>query len=165
MSKRSPTYLCAPTQISIKSDARATHYTTTGLGFSDGTEIPADVIVWATGFERNLRDSVRKLLGEDVAAQIEDFLGINDEGETKGAWKLQRKPRAMIFFPTADINMFTDPGLITHGAALGQARYYSKYIAIQIKAALDGKPFCPYLDTPALTHAVPTDKQITASAS
>lgn len=84
----------APIQIGIKSDARATHYTSRGLGFSDGTEIPADVILWATGFERNLRESVRRLFGVAVAAQIDDFGGVNDEGETKGAWKLQRKPPA-----------------------------------------------------------------------
>lgn len=35
-----------------------------------------------------------------------------------------------------------------HGIALGQARFFSKYIALQIKAELDDRPFKVYKDTP-----------------
>lgn len=134
-------------QIKIKSNAPATHYTSTGLGFSDGTEVPADVIVWSTGFELGSRDSVRRLFGEAVVSQIEDSLGLNEEGESKGAYKIQRESTVFLS-DKACADIFADPGLITHGGALGQARYLSRYIALQIRATLEGKPFRPYLDTP-----------------
>lgn len=68
-----------------------TSYIKNGLAFADGSTLNADVIVWCTGFQVNLRDSIRQMLGNDVGDQIDDFFGIDDEGEVKGAWKLQRK--------------------------------------------------------------------------
>ena len=58
----------------MKSDALPTRYTEEGLQFNDGTVIPADVIVWATGFEVNMRDSIRRLFGDEVADEID---GVN----------------------------------------------------------------------------------------
>lgn len=68
-----------------------THFTSTGLGFADGTEIPADVIVFSTGFEVNLKDSIRRLFGDDVADRTDQFFGIDDEGEIRGAYRIQRE--------------------------------------------------------------------------
>ncbi|OAL23978.1 hypothetical protein AYO22_06002 [Fonsecaea multimorphosa] len=73
--------------IKIKSDALPTRYTEDGLQFSDGTEIQADVIVYATGFVGNIRQTVYETLGDDVATQVEDFWGLNHEGELLGAFK------------------------------------------------------------------------------
>lgn len=75
----------------MKSRANATHYTKSGLAFDDGTEIPADVIVWSTGFEMNLRKDIEAMLGAEVAKKTDDFFGVDDEGEVRGAWKLQRE--------------------------------------------------------------------------
>jgi hypothetical protein len=36
-------------KIELKNDAQLTRFTKTGLGFEDGSEIPADVVVFATG--------------------------------------------------------------------------------------------------------------------
>lgn len=74
----------------MKSDAAPTHYTEHGLGFSDGTELPADIIVFATGFDLNIRNRVRDAFGEDVAKEIGDFSVMDDEGEMSGAWRFQR---------------------------------------------------------------------------
>lgn len=41
-----------------------------------------------------------------------------------------------------------DPGLLSHGIAQGQSRFFSRFIAMQIKAVLAGKPFRQYLKTP-----------------
>jgi hypothetical protein len=41
-----------------------------------------------------------------------------------------------------------DPGLLCHGGGMGHARYYSRFIALQIKAAHEGKALKQYLDTP-----------------
>lgn len=75
----------------MKAGVVPTHYTSTGLAFSDGTRIPADVIVFATGFGLNLKDSIRGYFGDTVADQTDHFFGLNDEGEMRGAWSIQRE--------------------------------------------------------------------------
>jgi hypothetical protein len=42
----------------------------------------------------------------------------------------------------------TDPALWYHGGTQGLARYYSRFIALQIKASLLGTPLPIYLKTP-----------------
>lgn len=74
-------------RIKVKSDALAVRYTESGLEFDDGSVLPADVIILATGFRGNLRDDVRELLGDEVADRITDFWGLDDEGEPKGAYR------------------------------------------------------------------------------
>lgn len=75
----------------MKAGVPATHYTSEGLGFSDGTEVSADVIVFATGFELDLKDSIRRFFGDAVADQTDQFFGLDDEGEVRGAWRIQRE--------------------------------------------------------------------------
>lgn len=74
-------------QIKVKSDAQPVAYTREGLLFSDGVELKADVIVFATGFSGNLRQVVADTFGHSVADQIDDFWGMDTEGETNGAFK------------------------------------------------------------------------------
>ena len=74
-------------QIKIKSDAVPVHYTEEGLMFSDGQEIKTDVVLFATGFVGGMKSSVREMLGSDVADRIDDFWGLDEEGEIKGAFK------------------------------------------------------------------------------
>lgn len=67
-------------------------YTSSGLLFTDGTKIDADVIVLATGFNGNLRNDVERIFGRAVADCAGDCFGINQEGEVLGAFRvLQRK--------------------------------------------------------------------------
>ena len=73
-------------QIKIKSDALPLQYTEDGLEFTDGTELKADFIVFATGFVGSMKVAIHDLLGSDVAERIEDFWGVNEEGEIKGAF-------------------------------------------------------------------------------
>jgi hypothetical protein len=111
----------------MKSNAIPTHYTPTGLAFSDGTEIPAEVIVFCTGFVGNMRTDVKRIFGKEVASQADDFWTLDSEGELKGAFKKQRQP-----------------GLWYVGGTIGHARYYSRFVALQIKAELEGKPLPVY---------------------
>ncbi len=74
-------------QIKMKSDSAIARYAEDGLVFEDGSKIEADVIIYATGFAGNMRNSVRDLFGEGVASQVEDFWGLDAEGEIKGAFK------------------------------------------------------------------------------
>ena len=74
-------------QIKIKSDALPVQYSDDGIMFSDGTELKADVVVFATGFVGSMKVAIRELLSSEVADRIEDFWGINEEGEIRGAFK------------------------------------------------------------------------------
>lgn len=77
-------------KIKMKSDAALSHFTPNGIAFKDGSEIPADLVVLSTGFEKSMRHSVRRLLGDDTADRITDTWGIDEDGEIEGIWKFQR---------------------------------------------------------------------------
>ncbi|KAF7552096.1 hypothetical protein G7Z17_g4525 [Cylindrodendrum hubeiense] len=121
-----------PMIIKMKSDSLPVRYTEDGLECANGDHIQADVVVFATGFVGNLRVVVQKLFGSDVASQVDDFWGLDDEGEVKGAFK-----------PSGH------PAFWYHGGAVGQARYMSRFIALQIKAKLLGTPLPLYSSTPS----------------
>ena len=119
--------------IKMKSDAAPVSYTPDGLLFSDGTEVKADVIVYATGFAGNLRQAVADTLGHDIAEQVEDFWGMNPEGETLGAFKPTGHPRLWYI-----------------GGGCGHSRYFSRFVALQVKADLVGTPLQIYNGLPSL---------------
>ncbi|KAL9097502.1 MAG: hypothetical protein Q9165_000398 [Trypethelium subeluteriae] len=73
--------------IKVKSDSLPVSYTKDGLLFSNGDHLKADVIVFATGFVKNQRLVVADILGREVADELEDYWGLNEEGEIKGAFK------------------------------------------------------------------------------
>jgi cation diffusion facilitator CzcD-associated flavoprotein CzcO len=73
--------------IKIKSDAAPVQYTKNGLRFNDGSELEADVIIFCTGFEGNMRLMVEKIVGDEIAEKLEDFWHVDKEGELLGAWK------------------------------------------------------------------------------
>lgn len=55
--------------------------------FADGTEVEADVIVFATGFIGNLKQHVAQIFGDEVATNAGDFFGLDSEGEIRNAFK------------------------------------------------------------------------------
>jgi putative flavoprotein involved in K+ transport len=88
-----------------------------GARLRDGTTLPADLVVLATGF-KNQEALVGKLFGEAVAARVGPIWGFGDGDELR--------------------NMFTrtpQPGLWFIAGSFAQCRIYSKYLALQIKAA------------------------------
>ncbi|KIV77303.1 hypothetical protein PV11_09110 [Exophiala sideris] len=109
--------------IKMKSDALPLQYTEHGITFTDGTELKADLVVFATGFVGSMKVAIHDLLGSDVAERIEDFWGIDEEGEIKGAFR-----------PSGH------PNLWMHGGTCIHARYMSRFVALQVRAALDGTP-------------------------
>ncbi|KAM0543148.1 hypothetical protein ACHAPJ_012490 [Fusarium lateritium] len=110
--------------IKVKSGALPVSYTPDGLICSDGTYIPADVVVFATSFSGSLTDVIANIFGTDVAANVGQFWGLDEEGEIRGAFK-----------PTGQQGMWCAAGTIGH------SRWHSRFIASQIKAQLDGHPF------------------------
>ena len=59
-------------------------YTEKGLLLEDGKELEADVVVFATGFEGNMRYMVRDIFGEEIAREMGDFWGLDREGSCMG---------------------------------------------------------------------------------
>ena len=91
-----------------------------GARLKDGTTVPADLIVLATGYYQQI-ELVRRLLGETVAAKVDRIWGWAEDGEMCNMWK--RTPQEGLWFIAG---------------SLAQCRNYSKYLALQIKAYEEG---------------------------
>jgi thioredoxin reductase len=91
-----------------------------GARMKDGTLVPADLLVTATGF-KNQQDVVRTFMGDAIADRAGPVWGFNDGGELRNMWC--RTPQ---------------PGLWFTAGSLAQCRIYSKYLALQIMACEEG---------------------------
>lgn len=91
-----------------------------GVRLDDGTELEADEIICATGYQ-NMRTTTELIFGEGVASKVGDVWGLDEEGETRIMWRRSGHP-----------------GLWLHGGNLAMCRYFSKMVALQIKAQLEG---------------------------
>lgn len=91
-----------------------------GLKLADGSELEADEIVFATGYQ-NMRTQAKVIFGDGVADRLRDVWGFDDEGEFRTLWRESGHP-----------------GFWFHGGNLAVCRYYSKILALQIKAQLEG---------------------------
>ncbi|GJE89306.1 Flavin-containing monooxygenase [Phanerochaete sordida] len=108
-------------KIKMKSGAEVARLTSGGVAFADGSELEADVVVVATGFD-DARVPIRQLVGADVGAKIPPIWGLNEEGELRGPFReLEGLP-----------NMWLMMGNFFWG------RFFSKMVAMQIKAKLEG---------------------------
>jgi putative flavoprotein involved in K+ transport len=96
---------------------------------NDGSRLPADLIVYATGYG-SMNGWAAKLISQDVADKVGRCWGLgsgttNDpgpyEGELRNMWK-----------PTQQKNLWF------HGGNLHQSRHYSLYLALQLKARFEG---------------------------
>jgi cation diffusion facilitator CzcD-associated flavoprotein CzcO len=108
--------LIADGKIGIKQGVEIDRFTKTGVVFSDGTSLDADVVVLATGYQ-NMRESARRLLGDAVADRCSPVWGLDDEGELRTIWRRSGHDRFWFM-----------------GGNLQQARTYSKFLALLIKA-------------------------------
>lgn len=57
------------------------------LLFEDGQEVGADVIVLCTGFDKVFRNDAARVVGPGVANSMDDFWGLDAEGEIRGLAK------------------------------------------------------------------------------
>jgi putative flavoprotein involved in K+ transport len=96
---------------------------------SDDSELPADLLVYATGYHA-ANQGIAKLISPATADKVGKVWGLGSatygdpgpwEGELRNMWK-----------PTQQ------PGLWIHGGNLAWSRHYSLYLALQIKARLEG---------------------------
>src|SRR5882724_13304010 len=123
--------LVANGSIKLKSGVDVKQLTEHSVILSDGTELPADLIVYATGYG-SMNGWAADLISQDVADKVGKCWGLgsnttNDpgpwEGELRNMWK-----------PTHQ------PALWFHGGNLHQSRHYSLCLSLQIKARMEGIP-------------------------
>jgi hypothetical protein len=95
-------------------------YCPEGALLKDGTVVPADVVVLGTGYYPQ-GELVRRALGEEMAENIGPIWGVDEDGELANMFK--RTPQEGVWFIAG---------------SLTQARVYSKYLALQIKAMEEG---------------------------
>jgi len=123
--------LVADGKIKLKSGVAVTRFTEKGVLFDDGTELAADLIVLATGYE-SMNGWAADLISQEVADKVGKCWGLGSgtlkdpgpwEGELRNMWK-----------PTQQ------PNLWFHGGNLHQSRHYSQFLSLQIKARMEQIP-------------------------
>lgn len=121
--------MVADGKIKLKSRVSIEEITETGLVLSDGTALDADLIVYCTGYG-SMNGWAALLISQEVADKVGKCWGLGSdttydpgpwEGEQRNMWK-----------PTHQ------EALWFHGGNLHQSRHYSLYLALQLKARLEG---------------------------
>jgi putative flavoprotein involved in K+ transport len=96
---------------------------------ADGTELPADLVVYATGYG-SMNGWAADLIGQDVADKVGKVWGLgSDTTKDPGPWEGEQRN---MWKPTQQ------PNLWFHGGNLHQSRHYSLYLALQLKARYEG---------------------------
>ncbi|WP_454817586.1 NAD(P)-binding domain-containing protein [Labrys neptuniae] len=136
--------LIANGDIKLKSGVGVREITRNGVMLGDGTELPADLIIYATGYG-SMNGWAARLISQEVADRVGKVWGLgSDTTKDPGPW--EGEPRNM-WKPTRQ------EGLWFHGGNLHQSRHYSQYLALQLKARMEGLP-TPVFGMPLVHHLV-----------
>lgn len=123
--------LIADKKVELHVGTEPVRYLRDGLELSDGTSLQADVVVFATGYH-TMQRTISDLISPEVAGKVGHCWGYGSgtpgdpgpwEGEMRNLWK-----------PNAQ------EGLWLHGGNLHLSRFFSKFVALQIKARMEGIP-------------------------
>ncbi len=119
--------------IKLVSGANVKEVTEHSVILDNGVELPADVIVYATGYG-SMNGWAADLISQEVADRVGKCWGLGS-GTTKdpGPWEGEQRN---MWKPTQQ------EALWFHGGNLHQSRHYSQFLALQLKARMEG------LDTP-----------------
>ena len=123
--------LIADGRIKLKSGVEIERMTEDSVVLDDGTELKADLVVYATGYG-SMNQWAAELISPEVADKVGKCWGLGSgtakdpgpwEGELRNMWK-----------PTAQENLWF------HGGNLMQSRLYSVFLSLQLKARMEGLP-------------------------
>ena len=123
--------LVANGSVKLKSGVNIERIQPRSVVLTDGTELPADLIVYATGY-----GSMNRWLADLMSPQTADRLGKvwglgSDTPKDPGPWEGELRN---MWKPTQV------PHLWVHGGNLHQSRHYSQFLSLQLKARLAGLP-------------------------
>jgi len=133
--------LVANGSVHLKSGVNIAKIKPKSVVLTDGTELEADIIVYATGYG-SMNRWLGDLISPDVANKLGKVWGLGSdtpkdpgpwEGELRNMWKPTQVPHLWI-----------------QGGNLHQNRHYSQFMALQLKARYEGIPTPVY--EPALVH-------------
>jgi putative flavoprotein involved in K+ transport len=123
--------LVADGKIKLKSGVGVERIKEHSVVFTDGSELAADLIVYATGYG-SMNGWAAQLISQEVADKVGKCWGLGSdttkdpgpwEGELRNMWK-----------PTQQQNLWF------HGGNLHQSRHYSQFLSLQLKARMEGIP-------------------------
>ena len=107
------------------------HLTEDAVVLVDGTELPADLVVYATGYG-SMNGWAADLISQEVADRVGKVWGLgSDTTKDPGPWEGEQRN---MWKPTQQ------EALWFHGGNLHQSRHYSLYLALQLKARLEDIP-------------------------
>ncbi|WP_309131777.1 NAD(P)/FAD-dependent oxidoreductase [Brevibacterium sp.] len=105
------------------------HLTEDSVVLTDGTELEADLIVYATGYG-SMNGWAADLISQEVADRVGKCWGLgSDTTKDPGPWEGEQRN---MWKPTRQENLWF------HGGNLHQSRHYSLYLALQLKARWEG---------------------------
>ena len=93
-----------------------------GFGIKDGSIVDCDAVILATGF-LNMQESIRAVLGDEIADRVGPVWGFDEYFQMRNMWRRTAQP-----------------GLWITGGSLLNSRLYSRFLALEIKAELEGLP-------------------------
>lgn len=134
--------LVADGRIGLKSGVEPIEIRAHSVVLSDGTELKADLIIYATGYG-SMNGWAAQIISQETADKVGKCWGVGSntkydpgpwEGELRNMWKPTRQD-----------------ALWFHGGNLQQSRHYSRYLSLQIKARLEGIP-TPVYGIPSVHH-------------
>lgn len=121
--------------IKLQSGKDISHLTENAVVLDDGTELPADLVVYATGYG-SMNGWVADLVSQEVADKVGKVWGLgSDTTKDPGPWEGEQRN---MWKPTQQENMWF------HGGNLHQSRHYLLYLALQLKARQEDLPVQVY---------------------
>ncbi len=118
-------------KIKLKSGVNVKEITENGVVLDDGSELPADLIVYATGYG-SMNGWAAKLISQEVADKVGKCWGLgSDTTKDPGPWEGEQRN---MWKPTQQ------DALWFHGGNLHQSRHYSQFLSLQIKARQESIP-------------------------
>ena len=101
------------------------HLTADSVVLKNGTTLPADLVIYATGYG-SMNGWAADLISQEVADKVGKCWGLgSDTTKDPGPWEGEERN---IWKPTAR------PRLWFHGGNLHQSRRYSQFLALQLQA-------------------------------
>jgi cation diffusion facilitator CzcD-associated flavoprotein CzcO len=91
-----------------------------GLRMKDGSIRPCDLVVLGTGFQ-NMQETIRAIVGDTIADRVGPIWGFDEDGNMRNIW-----------------TRTAQEGFWVMGGAILEARLNSQFLALEIKASLEG---------------------------